>query len=219
MTSLSKPKQFVLQGFDPITGAATVEARASIADLVQLRRILGEQSDDDPDLARTYYLSGDEVIAIGKLCDPPFSPSDLFTAIEPWHSIRDVPYLVHTNFELPLMLESRKPMAMFCDLAEWLREYLAPFAPFVVSRQLVRREIQAAALNIDQPASGPDSVLNVYFALPGQEWRIDAHIMLRRVAAKSGWNDSLERFEGSLLGYEDWQNDWWIAQRKKRIAN
>jgi hypothetical protein len=30
------------------------------------------------------------------------------------------------------------------------------------------------------------------------------------------WNDDLERREGSLLGYDDWQNDWWIEQRVRR---
>jgi hypothetical protein len=24
------------------------------------------------------------------------------------------------------------------------------------------------------------------------------------------WNENLERLEGLLFGYEDWQNDWWI---------
>jgi hypothetical protein len=34
------------------------------------------------------------------------------------------------------------------------------------------------------------------------------------------WDDDLERLQGSLLGYEDWENDWWIEQRSKgRLAN
>ena len=31
--------------------------------------------------------------------------------------------------------------------------------------------------------------------------------MLVAVELKEGWNNALERYEGSLLGYEDWQND------------
>ncbi len=107
-------------------------------------------------------------------------------------------------------------MAMFSDVPQWLESYLAPFEPFVVSGQLIRRAIPSSTSENDQRPSSSDGLLYVYFALPGEEWRIDAHIMLRRVAEKSGWNDSLERFEGSLLSYEDWQNDWWIKQRKKR---
>jgi hypothetical protein len=36
--------------------------------------------------------------------------------------------------------------------------------------------------------------------------------MLQDTAAKSGWNEGFERMQGSLLGYEDWQNDIFIEQ-------
>jgi hypothetical protein len=32
------------------------------------------------------------------------------------------------------------------------------------------------------------------------------------------WNDTLERLEGSLLGYTDAQNDWWLARRRRDRA-
>jgi hypothetical protein len=35
------------------------------------------------------------------------------------------------------------------------------------------------------------------------------------VRAKGGWNDTLERLEGMLYGYEDWQNDWWADYRRQ----
>jgi hypothetical protein len=44
------------------------------------------------------------------------------------------------------------------------------------------------------------------------------------VSLKTGWNDTLERMEGRLLGYEAWQIDWWIGrgvlahQRKQKAA-
>ncbi len=31
-----------------------------------------------------------------------------------------------------------------------------------------------------------------------------------------GWNETYERLEGMLFGYEDWQNDWWAEQQKRR---
>jgi hypothetical protein len=32
-----------------------------------------------------------------------------------------------------------------------------------------------------------------------------------QASSKSGgWNEHFERLEGTLFGYEDWQNDWWI---------
>ena len=32
------------------------------------------------------------------------------------------------------------------------------------------------------------------------------------------WNDDLERLQGSLFGYEDWQNDWWIEHKVRKSA-
>lgn len=52
---------------------------------------------------------------------------------------------------------------------------------------------------------------DVYFALPGQEWRIDAYLLLVEVGYRSGWADCYERYEGALLGYGDAENDWHIA--------
>jgi len=50
----------------------------------------------------------------------------------------------------------------------------------------------------------------ILFALPGEEWRIDAMIELLRSKV---WTAAEERREGELLGYEGWMNDWWIARR------
>ena len=52
----------------------------------------------------------------------------------------------------------------------------------------------------------------VMYALPHQEWRIDAMILLLETAAKSGWSEGFERMQGSLLGYEDRQNDIYIER-------
>jgi hypothetical protein len=43
----------------------------------------------------------------------------------------------------------------------------------------------------------------VFYALPGQEWRIEALILLLKTAEVTGWNEGFERMERSLLGYED----------------
>jgi hypothetical protein len=211
-------RHFVLQGLDPSTETVSVEARISISDIGELRRIIGPDADEDPDLDWQYELSRDEMKAVGAICRRAFVPDEVFTEIAPWTSIRDVPYLIHTNFELPLMLEGRKPLASFGDgyPSQWFEDYLAPFDPFVRSGQLIRRVIDHPMPHIKQRRPDLDGIRDVYFALPGEEWRIDAHILLMKVGQKSEWNDSLERYQGSLLGYEDWQNDWWIEQRQKR---
>jgi hypothetical protein len=48
------------------------------------------------------------------------------------------------------------------------------------------------------------------YALPEQEWRINAMLLLLDTAVKSGWSEGFERMQGSLLGYEACQNDIFI---------
>ena len=52
----------------------------------------------------------------------------------------------------------------------------------------------------------------VLYALSHEAWRIEAYLLLWATAEKSGWNAGFERMEGSLLGYEDWQDDIHIAR-------
>jgi hypothetical protein len=61
------------------------------------------------------------------------------------------------------------------------------------------------------------AISEVYFALPSHEWRIDAYIQLCNAGA-GNWDDRCERRQGELLGYENWQNDWWITNRKSLLA-
>jgi hypothetical protein len=56
----------------------------------------------------------------------------------------------------------------------------------------------------------------VYYTRLGEEWRISAWKLIKKAAAKSGWNEHFERMEGMLYGYEDWQNDWWIEHLRRR---
>jgi hypothetical protein len=50
-------------------------------------------------------------------------------------------------------------------------------------------------------------IRRVLYALAGEEWRIDAYLQLWETFKKTGWTAEMEREEGTLLGYEDWQND------------
>lgn len=210
---------FVLQGFDSVTETVCVEWRVRVSEVDQLRSILTPDSSDDPDLKYPYSdLSERDMRQIGQLCLPPIVPHAIFTGItRPNLAFDAIPYLVHTNFELPLMLEGRKPLAVFGDgyPSDWFDEFLAPFDPFVASGQLARRIIDTPMPHLKKHRPDLEGVRNVLFALPGEEWRIDAYIE-NIMNQKRNWDDELERLQGSLLGYEDWQNDWWIEQRIKR---
>ena len=61
-----------------------------------------------------------------------------------------------------------------------------------------------------------DGFRTVYYTRKGEEWRIPAWKLISKASRKSGWNENFERLEGMLFGYEDWQNDWWIEDLRKR---
>lgn len=211
---------FVLQALDPITDCAVLEARFAVTDLSQLRAVLGSMAEDDPGLHCGYDLDPDEVCAVTQAFGVAFDPGERDLRLDPWHSIRDVPYLVHTAYELALMLEGRKPFAVFSDTdpCERLDDHMRRFDPFVAEGRLIRRRLRVP---MQKPWRAPDGAVldhwqRIYYALPGEEWRIDAYILLWDVMERAGWNEALERFEGSLLGYEDWQNDWWLRRQRTR---
>jgi hypothetical protein len=212
----AEPQRFVFQGFDPETGSVSVERRVFIDDVDAVRLIIGDDADDDPELRHSYQPEPAELAAIGALCKPPVVPDVMFTRIGRWSPLNDVPYLVHTGFELPLMLDGRKPLAVFGDgyPSVWFDEYLAPFEPFIRAGRIVRRVIDTPMPRLKTMRPDLDGMRDVYFALPGKEWRIDAYIEMREAARQSSWDANFERRQGALLGYEDWQNDWWLEHRR-----
>jgi hypothetical protein len=206
---------FVMQGFDPITGSPFVEMRFHVADIAVLQAIV--RDGDDHDLAHSYVLTEEEHDAIEHRFGVALDCSDCEVILAPWQSIREAPYLIHTGFELPLMMEGRKPLTVLSDTypGDWFEALIAQFNALVLDGRLIGRIV-------DRPFEAPyrlpdgaqvDGIREAYFAQPGQEWRIDAYLLLRQVGEKAGWSDALERYQGSLLGYEDWQNDWWFSRR------
>jgi hypothetical protein len=61
-----------------------------------------------------------------------------------------------------------------------------------------------------------EGLRTVYYTLKGEEWRIPAWKFVWEASRKSGWNEHFERLEGMLLGYEEWQNDWWLNDIRRR---
>ena len=79
------------------------------------------------------------------------------------------------------------------------------FEPYVAAGRFIKRVQHGIRIK----DLGPEH-RRVFYSQPGEEWRIDAYILMKKVAERSGWGEALERMEGSLLGYEDWQNDVFI---------
>ena len=128
--------------------------------------------------------------------------------------LKSLPYRLHTNRELGMMLRGEKPLSVFSDayghFPEAVLRYLRMFDVHVDRGAFVKREY----VYLDR-GNRPGSHVFCY-ALPDQEWRIDAIIELRENFER--WNSEMERAEGSLLGYSDWQNDWWIERYNERLS-
>ena len=121
--------------------------------------------------------------------------------------LRSLPYLVHTNRELSLMRAGEKPLASFVDskdcFPEVVERYLRLFDRHVAEGRIVR-------MDHFSEATGRRAYIvhRILFALPGQEWRMQAMIDL--MTGDEPWSPQLERRQGELLGYADWMNDYWL---------
>jgi len=213
-----EPRRFILQALDPDHGSPVLEALFLVSEIDDLRALLGDTR-DDPELERWYTLDDADLAAINKRFDIAFDPQGREVTLGPWRSIRRVPYLAHTGYELPLLLEGRKQLARFHECyppdPHWNEEKFDRY----VAEGALHKEVVVEPR--EQPVHlGDGKVLKgfrtVYYARKGEEWRIPASKLFWAAAAKSKWNDDFERLEGMLYGYEDWQNDWWIANLRKR---
>jgi hypothetical protein len=125
--------------------------------------------------------------------------------------VDDLPYKLHTNRELSMMLAGLKPLAYFSEQypVDSARQILGldRFASHVKSGRFLMREYTLLRNHSKESAN---SLYVVLLALPQESWRIDAFILLQTTAETTDWNEGFERMMGSLLGYEEWQNDAFI---------
>ncbi len=121
----------------------------------------------------------------------------------------------HTGRELSLMLEGKKPLAVFQDLVfvdGTDDEIERDFAVYVDQGQFVRHEEQDLWPK-PQPIRGKLAVgtrVQLY-ARSDEKWRINAYLLLTEAAKGQPWNDALESFVGRLLGYTEEEVAAWLA--------
>ncbi len=120
----------------------------------------------------------------------------------------------HEFRELELMLRGEKPLASFCTYTQ--SNFELPdedFDPYVREGTFVKREFI-----VHSSSEGPsDEVRYLYFALPEEEWRIDAaHQLVCEEIEKPG-PESPEHSAalGRLLGYTDKEVTAFIAWVRK----
>jgi hypothetical protein len=133
-------------------------------------------------------------------------PKGDFLAFLPFH---EYPYKLHSNRELLLMLKGEKPLAYFTHEVELISKKSLlngqRFQKYVDNGRIIKK-----VNDLGRPHGTRLKVY--YYSLPGEEWRIQAHMMLMEMLHKGLWDKGLERMEGQLLGYTGEQNDIHLAR-------
>ena len=107
---------FVLEVFDRDLWCPIAQTLFHVADVEALRAILGQDADHDPGVANSYYPDDDQlaelVARFGVTFDrSEFKSADLVIELFRRRALNEAPYLFHTRYELPLLLDGRKKLA------------------------------------------------------------------------------------------------------------
>lgn len=220
-----EPRHFVLQARDPDHGCPVFEARFPVTELDDLRALVGIDPDDDQEFEGSYTLDAAETAAVavrfGVAFDPEGCEVHLWPWSKGWEARHGIPYPVHTGFELQLLLEGRKQLADMSDAYPPLSHFNEDKFDRYVTDGLLHKEVAYEPFNERlEPYRIKDGrvfegMRRVYYTRKGEEWRIPAYRLISDAANKSGWNEDFERLQGLLFGYEEWQNDWWIANLRE----
>jgi hypothetical protein len=207
---------FILQAFDRDLWCPVAQTLFHVSDIDSLRSILDVAPDEDPELRGIYTLDDADLAALtarfGVKIDPSLLGSANFDIVlYRRQGLSAAPYLIHTGYELPLLLDGRKKLArMMHTYPPMTFDGEHRFDHWVAEGLLHREEV------ID-PSGSDGGLRTVYYTPKGEEWRIPAMKLIWHASGKSGgWNQHFERLEGMLFGYEDWQNDWWIDRGLQR---
>lgn len=219
---------FILTAFDRDLWCEVLQCRFQVEDIGALLAAIDVDADDfEPDAA--YSLDQDEIIALTQRFALNF-PNDrlegsrIEVALEPVRTgvassiLTEVPYLVHTNFELPLMLDGRKKLARMVGIWPEAEEAFDRWVDQgTLHKEVIMKPVPEGlkAYAIDRSREADRFV---YYALKGEEWRIPAMELLLEAGTSIGgveWSEHHERLEGMLFGYENWQNDWWIEHANR----
>lgn len=216
-----QPRRFILTAIDPDYGNPSFETLLVVERPDELRGLLGLSADEDPGLEMTYRLDPQDVAAITRHFGVEFASWSRDTHLRPWQSLREIPYLAHTGYELALMVDGRKQLARFFEVYPPEEHFGEELFDRCVAAGILHKEIELEPF--DEPHRMKDGRMmngsrTVYYTRLGEEWRIPAWKMIQKASGKSGWNEHYERLEGMLYGYEDWQSDWWIEDLRRRNA-
>jgi len=203
-------RRFFVQLVDGQSGCVVVEHDCGQHSVTAVCEFIGCEKNEFL-LTKRAELDDGQVERANQLFALSIPPDYEFVDLWSWSEADGLPYRVHTNIELPLMLERKKPLSMFTEMyptpdgSSTIPEHL--FDPHVESSLFSKLEYYEPMPHL---APAYYAMRVVLYALCGEEWRLSAYAMVRNLAAKVGWEDNLIRLEGTLLGYAEWQNDVYI---------
>lgn len=210
-----RPRRFILQAIHPDYACPAFETMFETDRLEELRALLGLDAADDEDFAKIYRLEPADIEALSQRIGVSFEAEGREVILIPYRAAREIPYLIHTGYELPLMLDGRKKFARMTHEYPPDQHLYEDRFDHYVQEGLLHKEVDVEPFG---KRMGPfDGLRTVYYTPKGEEWRVHAWRLVERASKKGGWNDALERLEGMLFGYEDWQNDWWADRRRKQL--
>src|SRR5262245_43963058 len=112
-----RANSFILEAFDCDLWCPVAQTLFDVADIGSLRSILGAAADDDPELRCRYDLDDEDLAELaerfgGGLDRSLLESTNLVVTLFRYHRHRiKAPYLLHTGYELPLLLDGRKKLA------------------------------------------------------------------------------------------------------------
>jgi hypothetical protein len=188
----------LLETIDPATQSWLERKRFDVTHLEALGKALHL---DEIELYRIYDLTPADLNHLRQEYGVDFddrSPAVTMTVTQGAQRIYDE-QVSHTGRELLLMLAGKKPFAHFSKVDRPEEDGIVPeelFDAHVQNGRFVKQDEIIAMTRF-----GP--LRRIFYAVPGEEWRIEAYRTLWRLADKhGGWNDGFEKMEGYLLGYE-----------------
>lgn len=203
---------FIIELYCTQNGCIEKELTISVQALSEIKTILKVKVFEKH---HVYDLSAQDIAHINKTFNLNIDPQTSMAKIRHEIDIDKLPYLVHTGRELYLMLNKNKPLSVFVEkthkghMPKHIPELF--FEPYVKSGQLVQYKHLQNAADSDQTV-----IHTILYALPHEQWRIKAYMLLYEIAEKTSWNEGFERMEGRLLGYTETQNDAYIKLLQSR---
>ena len=161
---------FILEAFDCDLWCPVAQTLFHVADIGSLRSILKTDAHKDPELDLTYELDDEQIAMLVAQFGVAFDRSqlesaDLIIRLFRRRRLSGSPYLIHTGYELPLLLDGRKKLARMPDLYPPMTfDGEDRFDHWVAEGLLHREEVLEP---FDSPVKGYLGVRTVYYTPKG----------------------------------------------------